>query len=47
LNDDISTGSMAFESSVCFHFGKTLKKLDIAYKGWKLAAYWREKGYDT
>jgi hypothetical protein len=37
---------MKFENSVAFKFWKTLAKLDINYTGWKLAAYWRDMGYD-
>jgi hypothetical protein len=40
-------GGMAFETSICFHFWKSLSRMDIEFIGWRLAAYWRGRGYDV
>lgn len=46
MTDDKCDGQVSFKESVLFKFWKTLNKLDIEYTGWKLAAYWRARGYD-
>ena len=40
-------GGMAFEASICFLFWKSMSRIGIEYTGWKLAVYWRERGYDV
>jgi len=47
MSDDNDIVELKFESSIAFKFWKTLARLDIRYAGWKLAAYWRERGYDV
>jgi hypothetical protein len=42
--DNTSVGHVSFRNNACFKFWRTCDKLDIEFVGWRLAAYWRERG---
>lgn len=40
-------GSAFFGTSICFRFWDSMSRIGIEYTGWKLTAYWRDRGYDV